>query len=292
MTTTERPHLSHSQLEMLGRCEMQWYFRYVLGIKVPPGVAAVIGKGTHGGVEGNLRRKMDWGTPMEGDEVKDTAADAFRRAWDKGRPVLSDRDLDEGQALDMAVSLAELHAREVAPQIEPIAIEQAFLIEIPQLPFDVMGVVDVETPTHVRDTKTKGKKPAKDAAARSLQLGLYHLRATLAGTPEKGVVFDYLIKTRERQYLPIEAHPTPDDHVGLMKRFELASASITSGIFKPANPQDWACSERFCGYWERCEFGSRKAVSVGLIDPTRLSTRVIPRPHEDTAPDESVDEGA
>jgi hypothetical protein len=183
----------------------------------------------------------------------------------------------------MAVSLAALYHDRVAPTVEPLALEQAFVIEIPQLPFDVVGVVDVETATHVRDTKTAGKKPTESAAKRSTQLALYHLRATLAepANPKK-VVLDYLIKTKERQYVAMEAAPDADDHRALMRRLELSAAAIKSGIFRPASTGAWQCSERFCGYWERCEFGSKKRVTVGLIDPHRLTTRAIQLRNGDT----------
>jgi hypothetical protein len=267
---------------MLARCELQWYHRYVLGLKSPPGVAAVIGKGTHHSVEKNLVRKMNWGVLMDREEVQQAAADGLRRAWEHEPPIVTDKDPDRGEATDMAVSLAELHHDAVAPKIEPIALEQAFLIEVPEMPYNLMGVVDIETPTHVRDTKTKGKKPSPAEVSRSPQLALYHLRSTLAGAPGKKVALDYLVKTKERQYFVHESAPDEIDHGVFLKRMEAAVASIRAGIFKPTSPSGWACSERFCGYWERCDFGARKKVAVGLIDPARLTTRLVPRPHDDT----------
>lgn len=280
---SERPHLSHSQIDMLSRCELQWYYRYVLGLKVPPGVAAVIGKGTHGAVYRDLDQKRNWGVLLETDEVKDAARDATVRAWEREPPKLNEGDPDKGEAIDTAVALADVYHRRIAPEVEPIALEQAFLIEVPQLPFDLLGVVDVETAETVRDTKTKGKKPAEDAASRSTQLALYHLNATLSGSPAKDVAFDYLIKTKVPQAITLRAQPTETDHRALMKRVELAAASIQSGVFKPTWAGNWACSPKWCGYWDKCEFGARKAVSVGLVDPRSLTSRLIRNPHaEDT----------
>lgn len=286
----EKPHLSHSQIEMLARCEKQWEFRYVYGIRSPPGVASTIGKATHTAVEKNLLRKMSWGVLMEREEVQQAAADSLQRRWDKEPPVVTDRDPSRGQAVDMAVSLAELHHDQVAPKITPIAIEQAFMIDVPQLDYNLMGVVDVETPTHVRDTKTKSKKPTVADAVRSPQMALYHLRSTLAGTPHKKVALDYLIKTKERQYVEIESSPDESDHNIFIRRMELAVKSIKAGVFKPTSPGGWECTERFCGYWERCEFGSRKVVGIALIDPARLTTRIVPRPHDD-AEEHAAEEG-
>jgi len=88
--------------------------------------------------------------------------------------------------------------------------------------------------------------------------------------------------------LTIEAEPTVRDRIVVLERIERATKVIASGIFKPANPGDWCCSARWCGYWERCEFGARDAVSVGLIDPAHLKSRIIPHPHADTQEDADV----
>lgn len=291
-TVTDRPHLSHSQLQMLARCPKQWEYRYVYGLKSPPGVALVIGKGTHKAIEKDMDRKMAWGTLMEPGEIQDVARDATLAMWDREPPVQTERDPTQGEAVDMAVSLAALHHDRAAPSIEPIAVEQAFVVETPQLPFDVVGVVDVETATHVRDVKTAAKKPTADVAKRSTQLALYHLRATLAGGPSKKVALDYLIKTRERQYIPLEAEPDADDHRALLRRLEMAAASIKSGIFPPTSTDSIWCTERFCGYWDRCEFGSKKRVSVGLIDPSRLTTRLIQLRNDELDRDKDAGDGS
>lgn len=291
MTDDEKPHLSVSQLGMLARCAKQWEFRYVKGIKVPPGVAGTIGKGTHRAIELDLGQKLAWGRLLETAEVKEIARDALVAEWDREPPIVHDKDPDKGEATDLAVALATLHHTKRAPAIEPIALEQAFLIAVPGLAHDIVGVKDIETGGQIIDTKTSGKSPREDAIERSIQLPAYHLQATLAGHPEKTVVLDYLVKTRipDIRSLPPVALDASDHH-RFLRRVELASKVVTSGIFQPADPdKSWWCSQKWCGYWEQCEFGSRKAVSVGLIDPRRLTSRIIPHPHRDT---DSVDSEA
>lgn len=279
-----KPHLSISQLEMFAKCPKQWEYRYVYGIKTPPGVAATVGKGTHAANEKDLRQKMDWGVLMTEDEVKDTAADSLRAAWEREQPVVRDGDLTQGQAVDQTVALTSLYHRLLAPKLEPVALERAFLIEIPDLAHDVMGVVDVETPTMIRDTKTSKRSPDRDAAARSPQLAAYHLRATLDGQPGKGVALDYLVKNQRPTLVTVEATPTEDDHNAFLGRVALASQAITAGVFPPTSPSNWWCTQKWCGYWDRCEFGARQRVSAP-IPVSRLTSRCIPNPHEDTKTD-------
>lgn len=282
----EKPHLSHSQIETFTRCGLQWYRRYVLGEKQPPGVAAVVGKGTHQTGYLNLLRKMDWGQLMSREEVADTARDETVRAWDREQPMINEDDPTKGEAVDLVVALSDLYHRRVAPTIEPIALEQGFRIDVPDLPFDLVGVVDVETIETIRDTKTKGRKPSEDSVRRSQQLALYHLRAELMGEPTKRVAFDYLIKTKTPQHISVETRPGKNDHLALLRRLEPIVASIKAGIFPPADPMSWVCTAKHCGYYDRCEHGARRAVSVGMIDPRRLTAKLIPRPEEDDTADE------
>lgn len=280
---SERPHLSISQIEMLGRCEMQWYFRYGLGMKSPPGVAALIGKATHKAIEHNLKAKMaGWG-PLGDDEIKTLAADAARTAWEKEPPATNPDDPDQGQAIDMAAALASLHGKTLAPKIDPIGVEVPFMVELPQLTHDLIGVVDIETTSHIRDTKTKGRAPQYQAARRSVQLAAYSLRS-----PGKSVALDYLVKVRNPYALTVEAEVSDRERLVVLKRVEVATEVIKRGTFKPANPGDWCCSEKWCGYWNVCDYGAKDKVSVGLIDPARLVSRIIPHPHADTQEDADV----
>lgn len=273
-----KPHLSYSALTMLYRCGVQFDYRYNQGIKSPPGVALHIGKAAHASSEADLTSKMQWGELLEEEAVQDEAADAVKRLWKNEPPVRSEGDHDEGGAVDEAVSLARLHHRELAPRIEPVAIEQGFRLEMPDFPFDLVGYVDVEEAGTIRDLKTSSKAPSSTAADESDQLTLYHMNATARGDAPKKVALDYLVKTKTAKVITLESTRTPMDHLRLLARIEAAAKTIQTGSFLPATADSWACSERFCGYWERCKWGSRKSVSVGLVDPSRLTSRLERRP--------------
>lgn len=272
-----KPHLSVSQLGLLARCGEAYRFRYVEGIKSPPGVALVIGKGTHAAIESDLTNKMTWGELLPDDSIADYAADAARKAWEDEEPVAQEGDPDKGGAVDQAVSLAQLHHKQVAPAIEPIALERGFLLEMPGFGFDLKGYVDIEEEGRIRDVKTASKAPPSDAADVSDQLSAYHLEAATRGA-DPIVQLDYLVKTKVPKVITLTSRRTPEDHARFLQRMEAAARVIEAGAFYPTGADSWACSERFCGYWNRCRWGSRKAVTVGLIDPSRLVSRVAVRP--------------
>lgn len=279
--SAEKRHLSHTQLELLSKCGLAWEFRYVKGIKSPPGVALVVGKGTHGAIEKDLGRKLEWGELLPDDAIADFAADATRTEWEKDPPK-PDEDgspADLGGAVDMAVALAELHHKALAPDINPIAVERRFLLELPGFPFDIEGQIDIEEEGVIRDTKTASKAPSTDAADRSDQLTLYAMEAASRGAAPSRLVLDHLVKTKTPKVVSMETTRTADDHNRLLRKVEAAAKVIESGAFLPAPkvPGVWWCSSRFCGYWEsHCPFGARNAVSVGLIDPSRLRSRNLP----------------
>lgn len=272
-----KPHLSASALGTLARCGLQYDYRYNQGIKSPPGVALVIGKGTHAAVEKDLRNKLEWGSLLDDEAVRDIAADETRKTWEADEPIVNDGDPDQGAAVDTAVSLATAHHHELAPTIAPVAIERGFVLELDGFPFDIMGYVDIDEATRIRDTKTASKSPSGGEADASDQLTIYHLDATVRGEGHKTVALDYIVKTRQAKTVTLESTRGPDDHARLLRKVEAAARVIESGAFYPADPGSWACSKKFCGYWSRCPFGERKAVSVGLIDPSRLTSRVVER---------------
>lgn len=270
--------MSITSLSMLTRCGEQYRWRYVEGIKSPPGVVMAIGKGVHAAAEANLGNRLEWGELLPEEAVLDAARDATVTTWRKDPPMRNDGDPDEGGAVDEAVSLASLHHRHLAPQIEPVAIERGFRLEMPGAPFDIVGYVDVEEEGRIRDLKMSSKTPAENAAHISDQLTLYHLNATVRGEPAKAVALDHLVKTKTPKVVTQESTRGPADHARLLAKFEAAARVIETGAFLPAAQDAWYCSPRFCGYWDRCAWGSRKRVAVGLIDPARLTSRIERRP--------------
>lgn len=272
-----KPHLSISQIGMLQRCGKQYEFRYLEGIKSPPGVALVIGKGTHGAVEQDLGNFIEWGELLPDEAIADFAAESTRKEWQKEPPTLQDGDPDEGGAVDTAVALAQVHHREVAPRIEPVAVERGFRLELPDFSHDLVGYIDIEEPHRIRDTKTSGKTPPADAADVSDQLTLYHLDATVRGKEIKAVALDYLVKTKVAKAVTLESPRGPQDHARLLRKVEAAAAVIKAGNFMPAPADFWGCSPKWCGYWDRCDYGAKKKVSVGLIDVSRLISRLEER---------------
>ena len=262
-----KPHLSPSQISTFFKCGMQWYFRYVKGLKVPPGVALLTGKAAHKGAEVNLRAKLETGAALPLGAALEAARDELVASWANEPPVVDSGLLPEaamGDAIDTAVALTELHHLKVAPLIQPTAVERALRLELPG-PYDLEMQIDVEEANGVIDIKTKdGKSPSPGTAEKSTQLALYDLARKVEGHPTHFVRLDFLVRrARGATYEAQAAQLTEDDHRRALDRVDIVARSIQAGIFPPAQPDSWACSAKWCGYWENhCPHGRRQAVSA------------------------------
>lgn len=283
MQTKQKPALSHSALNMLMRCGLQYQFRYLDNIIQPPGVALIVGKGTDKAVSEDLTSKKDNGVLLPDEAVAAIAADAVKLTWHGEEPVLDDdekqrgKDRVLGDAVDMAVSLARLHHKELAPTIKPTFIQRPWRVQIEGVSHDLIGFIDVQEERGIRDTKTAGKSPADDAAEKNLQLTMYALAAYVNdGKLPEYLTLDYLVKLKTPKAVVLKTARSEDDLRRLLDRIARAITVIKSGAYLPTDPSNWWCSKRFCGYWDRCPFGARQAVSVSLSEASAGEQNSLP----------------
>ena len=271
--TDKKPQLHQSDLGTFSRCQMQFMFRngerFGIGpenLIQPPGIAAAVGTATHKGVERNLTSMVCAGTPAPLGEVQEAARDALSNEWDGGLMLLDEEaenlNKTRGDATDTAVNLATLHYCDVAPSLAPIDVEKKFVIVRADRDFDLSGQIDVVESTNVlRDTKTSGKSPAHDAAI-SPQMAMYSLNHVVeTGNLPTMVALDYLVKTKTPKWVPRYAAPTNEWIKRLLDRTDrvweiIASWREGKATPSPANPDDWMCTKKWCGYTNKCPFWS------------------------------------
>ncbi|HSW40818.1 MAG TPA: PD-(D/E)XK nuclease family protein [Acidobacteriota bacterium] len=257
--TRSKPQLHVSALGM--KCMEAFRRRYIEREVIPPGVALVVGTGTHRGVDVNMHYKIETGDLLPIEAVADAARDGVNHAWEKDGVKLEPDEVARGvkavrgEAIDKAVRLATLHAKEKAPRIFPIHAERPWSLEIKGYPLDLVGRLDIQEADTVRDTKTSGKTPSEDVAEKSLQLKAYALAVQVLDGKAPGKVFlDYLIDTKTPKTATFEHSPDIDDFQAVLNRVEVISMAMTRGVFVPVEPDHWCCSEKFCGYWNTCKY--------------------------------------
>jgi hypothetical protein len=235
--------------------------RYIENEIIPPGVALIVGTGTHASVEKNLTAKIETGTLLTLDAVKDAARDGVNNAWEQG-VKLNDEEAErgikavKGEAVDKAVRLATLHANDKAPSLRPTHVERKWSLELPGYPVDLVGRIDIqEGLVSIRDTKTSGKTPAENCADKSIQLKAYAAAVrAIDGTLPQFAVLDYLIDTKTPAAKTFSMVPTVEDTHAMLARVETVVLAMEKGVFIPVEPTHWCCDPKWCGYYQTCRY--------------------------------------
>jgi hypothetical protein len=249
-----RGHLSPSQLEMYLKCPMQYYWRHVEGRTDPPGIAQVAGLSGHKGVEVNNRHKQEHGEDLPASVVVECFSDH-----------LSDTSKEiedwEGETLDGTIKAVAPtlmnYMEDVAPPIQPVAVEQPFIIDIEGLP--VVGFIDLQTSKGLvvdyKFPKSRGSPFLKQYTVdTSPQLSTY---AMATGKKRVGYVLmlrEQVLKTKTN---PAEARQMKSarkagDLKYTRELYLQVARSISAGAFPLCSPMNFLCSSKYCGYWNRC----------------------------------------
>lgn len=262
---SEKPALHVSHMNMMFMCGEKFRRIYLNGEFVPSGKDLIIGSAVHKPAEKNLIAKVETGSLLTVDNVKDIARDAFETEW-KAREVYLDEedrakgiDKTKGEAIDITVSLAELHAKEVAPSINPAksvdtkrphGVERKFRINTgDRFSHDIAGQIDVEEDKGIRDLKTSGANKAQSMADNLIQLSCYSLAFKILNDrmPEYANI-DMLVKTKTPKYAYGQSVRTQAHLEAFLERFKACCDSIDKGIFIPADSGHWCCSPEWCGF--------------------------------------------
>lgn len=239
---------SHSQYAAYKRCPTQYEFRYVQGLKSPPGVALVKGTAVHAGTE-LIHRSLiaDKKLPLPG-LVLEAVGSSFD---DEAKAVESWDDTRADLVRDEAQRLALLYLNQAGPHLRPTHAEEGFAKRVGIVP--MVGFIDLrelsdEGALVIADTKSSSAKWSAHDVATDVQLTLYalvagahHVRIDNLVTLKSGPVYHRLPSTREPQAKRVYVEDL-EETVDLVRR----------GIFPKTSIDNWACSEKWCGHWRRC----------------------------------------
>lgn len=260
------PHYSASQIGMFSRCGEQYRRRYIVGDRLPPGVAAIRGTAFHEGARTNFAQKVDSHEDLPADEIVASAVAMFD-AQSRGELALTDDEEERGinavlgEALDDTVRLARAHAKLQAPEYQPVLVEERISIASGVSGIALDGVIDLaDDQQRVVDLKTKAKSPNADEADKSTQLTVYsamHLART--GKPASTLRLDVLVALKKDvKRVVLDTQRDATDYTALGHRIAAMHAAITAGNFVPAAPDSWACSRNWCGFFTSCPFVNAK----------------------------------
>lgn len=283
--------LNNSKLVTLQSCGERYRRKYVDREPEPPTPSMIRGTVVHRVGKAALRRKLAAGSnaalPSD-EEARDLAATWFDQEWDRQavRLVRGDDEDDaeterlaRAEAKDFAVEVSAFHVADLAPRLEPVAVERLIVVRPKNADLTIHGTLDLVTRGEeiplghsgslpvtgnledIRDLKTSPKSPSKTAADTSQQLSMYGLiRYAEKGHVASRLKLDYLVRTPARHDLKhVELTTTRDaaDFEAVVARINTAVEAVKRGVFVPADPSWWGCSEKWCGYWGSCPYTRR-----------------------------------
>lgn len=242
-------HISANQLSTWIRCPKQYEFRYLLGYKLPPTGALTRGRACHRAWEADHRNKIETKKNLPLQNILDIYSGEF----DASAPETEwNPDEDKGKVKDTGTKMVEVYHCKISKQVQPIACEEPFEIEIQD--HVVQGVIDLETDQHeIRDAKTTSKRRPYIPMDHQLQMTIYSRAKPKAAS----FILDNAIVTQKEtdlETLTLTRSELPQKKLDLF--LESFGQSLTKGYFPPTNPDNWWCSQKWCGFYRICKFGA------------------------------------
>lgn len=286
--------LSHTQVEMYLRCPRQYWFRYVKGESRPPGVALILGGGTHRAVEVTHHHIVDHGVPAPDEMLLDAFSDSFDAAAETADETEWATE-SKGNVKDQGVKLVTLYNKKLAPGVRPQVkkvktkvngkvieteirgIEKKFEVEVAGVP--MLGYIDLidtndasmiysntelqlllkkghEIPEEMRTVVADFKTRARSVAKDEIEGSIQlTLYSLVEGVPL--VRYDQLLKTKTPKVSRAHATRGQQDYLWLKEIIHSVAQAISAGVFPPCDPTAWVCSDRWCGFWSQCRGAKR-----------------------------------
>lgn len=249
-----RKKYHQSEINTYLKCGKMWEFRYVKGIKNPPRGAMILGSSVDRAVSLSLVAKKHGGEISE-QEAMAIAADTIEEL---AVDAVFDEDAPKDEIKDHAVALSSLHHRLVLPNIQPVTIQEEFIIELDG-GYDVGGTLDVvDDKEIIRDTKAVARTSVgRYDSFRAMQPAMYDFAyEAIRGKKAAGFAYDLLKRPTKKiapEYEERKSVITLDDREWLFDAIDATHKGVQAGVAVPAPEGSWYCSEKWCGYWNICK---------------------------------------
>lgn len=252
----ELNHISASSITMALRCEEQFRQVYLQKQRKPPSLAQLFGRADHKAIERSMVQKIDSHEDLAVNEVMNDFVEAIEAEVSdsgglgelEGEPTVKDYDdaRFEGQRIVSGYHQA------LSPLVQPVAVEQEFVIDVPDVPVQVVGRIDLREANQIIDRKRTKRATAKPKPDWTLQGAIYQLAEPL---PYR---WHLSVTTKTPQFLSDLEQP--------LGRRDLTERTLRDVCLKlgflyskygpdevwPATGKqhDWACN--YCGFRPTC----------------------------------------
>lgn len=243
----EQKHISVTQIKMYLRCPLQYKFRYMDGLKIPPVSAITLGKSIHSTLETNYSQKIQSKEDLPNEQMTSLFSDLWES---QAKGTEFEKDEKPGKIKDEGINIIHLYHEQVSPTIIPKYVEKDFELSFDNVDYTLKGVIDLVDDQEVLiDHKTTKRSMCQEDVMADLQLTCYALAYRLIfGAQEKELRFDVMVRNKMPKIQKIATSRTQEDINRFLKILAYVSRAIRSGIFYPN--KNFMCSA--CGYSGLC----------------------------------------
>ena len=262
-----KDYISASQINTYLTCGRKYMYRYEQGLRIPSSSGALIrGRAIDETANDHFVKKADeyaetFDTGLNKDDFVDLAVTKHDEIADVETPDDWKKEADTSR--DKTSKFADLyhgtHGDKLkAKDVDSVQKEIKAHIKFPETEFsesleiDFLGYIDlIGADNTVVDNKVKGRNTYGNLA-RDLQLALY---SWVTGIKKVAIALILDKKEPESKYL---TRNIPDSGRSAVqnKMFDVVTG-IKKGVFLPAAEGSWACSSKFCEFWNICNYGEK-----------------------------------
>ena len=255
-------YLSASRIGMHVRCPKQYEFRYVEGLKMRPSGAMILGGSWHSALEVNYKQKIDSRSDIKVTDMTEIFADSFDERVKNEE--IDWKDEKPGVVKDVGVSITILHHKQIAPTVQPVTVEQEFLVPFTDTNklYGFLDVIDsVGKKRFIVENKSAGRTPSEDEVFKDVQLTAYsYAYRSLYGKNEDGIRKDIAVKTKVPKTVQMKTTRDGNSIEILRQMAKGVESNTKSGVFPP-NPNSFLCSKKWCGFWDLC-MGKKQKTTI------------------------------
>lgn len=242
--------LSTTQIEKYLQCPRKYELRYVYKYQTPVNAAIIQGSAIHEVLEVVYKLVKIDGEIPEREYVFDTYSSTVSKKLEGQEIDFGDSSPQEFR--EQGEGLLKKWYEDKLPKVKPVEVEKAFVVSLAGVPLvGMIDLIDEHETLHVVDNKVMGRKPPQTDVDNSLQLTLYYAASQI---PNQRL--DVFTKTKIPKVVSVSTERTQKDVNWAVYLVHHVATAIEKGSFPPCSPGSWACSRKWCEYWDVCRGGA------------------------------------
>lgn len=257
----ELDHFSPSSIDGFWKCPEQWRRERIGFDRMATTSKQIFGSVFHRAAEHNFAQKIDSHEDLPVEQVQERAGDAFNEVLDEEigkREIVWGTDKPNEIQQECIRASASYH-KNVAPPVQPIAVEHTFRVDLLGFPFT--GRIDVVTEDRrIIDLKTTGRRKVQGDLDKDTQASgyLWARREEGFAAPDFSLHVAVRNKTPTQQTLSTTRTGGQLDQFEELTRVTLATVRHYLDVYGPdgtwpgASPLGWWCSQKNCSFWQSC----------------------------------------